>query len=55
MKFKVLEDVSVSNQIGPDTEFKQGVHEAKDANLEQLEHLELLGLAERVKTSDKEA
>ena len=55
MKFKVREDVSVSNQFGPDTEFKQGVHEAKEANRAQLEQLEGLGLAERVKTADKEA
>lgn len=55
MKFKVKEDVSVSNQFGDDTTFKQGVHEAKEANREALEHLETLGLAERVKTADKEA
>jgi hypothetical protein len=55
MKYRVREDVSVSNQFGPDTEFKQGVHEAKEANREQLERLESLGLAERVKSSDKEA
>lgn len=54
-KFKVKEDVSVANQFGPDTEFKQGVHEAKEANREQLEQLEAVGLAERVKSSDKEA
>jgi hypothetical protein len=55
VKFRVKEDVSVSNQFGPDTEFKQGVHEAKEANREQLERLESLGLAERVTSSDKEA
>lgn len=55
MKFKVKEDVSVSNQFGPDTEFKQGVHEATAKNRETLEQLESLGLAERVKSSDKEA
>jgi hypothetical protein len=55
VKFKVKEDVSVSKQFGLDTEFKQGVHEAKEANREQLERLESLGLAERVKSSDKEA
>ncbi len=54
MKFKVKQDVSVSNQLGPDTEYKQGVHEANEANRAQLEQLEGLGLAERVK-SDKEA
>ena len=55
MKFKVKEDVSVSNQFGPDTEFKAGVHEAKDSNRAQLEYLESIGLADRVKTADKEA
>jgi len=55
VKFKVKEDVSVSNQFGKDTEFKAGVHEAKEANRAQLEQLESLGLAERVKSSDKEA
>jgi hypothetical protein len=53
VKFRVKEDVSVSSQFGDDITFKQGVHEAKEANREALEHLELLGLAERVK--DKEA
>ena len=53
MKFKVTEDVSVSNQFGPDTVFKAGVHEAKEDNREALERLEAQGLAERVK--DKEA
>jgi hypothetical protein len=55
VKFRVKEDVSVASQFGDDTVFKQGVHEAKDANREALEHLEVLGLAERVKSSDKEA
>ncbi len=52
-KFKVLEDVSVSQQFGDDVVIKQGVHEAKEANREALERLEQQGLAERVK--DKEA
>lgn len=52
MKFRVKEDVSVSNQFGPDTEFKAGVHEAKESNRAQLEQLESVGLAERAK--DKE-
>jgi hypothetical protein len=55
VKFKVKEDVSVSSQFGDDVVFKQGVHEAKEATREALEHLETLGLAERVKSSDKEA
>jgi hypothetical protein len=55
VKFRVKEDVSVSSQFGDDTTFKQGVHEAKEANREALEHLESIGLAERVKPSDKEA
>lgn len=55
MKFKVKEDVSVSKQFGPDAEFKAGVHEAKEANREALERLAEQGLAERVKTADKEA
>ncbi len=52
-KYRVKDDVSVSNQFGPDTVFKAGVHEAKDANREALERLVEQGLAERVK--DKEA
>lgn len=55
MKFKVKEDCSVSNQFGPDTVIKAGVHEANEKNREVLERLAELGLAERVKTADKEA
>lgn len=54
-KFKVKEDVSASQQFGPDTEFKAGVHEATEKNREALERLAELGLAERLKTADKEA
>lgn len=49
MKFKVEEDVSVSQQFGPDVEIKAGVHEATEKNREALERLEALGLAERLK------
>ena len=55
MKVKVKKDVSVSNQFGPDTVFKAGVHEAKEDNREALERLIGQGLAERVSSSDKEA
>ena len=55
MKFKVKEDVSLSIGPGPEQTFKAGVHEAREKDREALEHLESIGLAEQVKTSDKEA
>ena len=45
----------MSNQFGPDTEFKAGVHEAKEDNREALERLAEQGLAERVKDKEAEA
>lgn len=56
VKFKVTEDVSLSNQFGPDTVLKAGVHEATEENREALERLAEQGFAERVKSApDKEA
>jgi hypothetical protein len=55
VKFKVLEDVSLSIGPGPEQTFKAGIHEAREKDREALEHLEQVGLAERVKSSDKEA
>lgn len=54
-KFKVKEDVSLAIGPGPEQTFKAGVHEAREKDREALEHLEQVGLAERVKTADKEA
>ena len=55
MKFKIKEDVSLSIGTGAEQTFKTGVHEANEQDREALEHLESIGLAERVKTADKEA
>ena len=55
MKFKVLEDVSFAIGTAPEREVKAGVHEVKDADREAFEYLERVGLAERVKSSTKEA
>lgn len=49
MRYKVLEDVSVSNQTGSDTTIKAGTVEATEKNRAALERLEELGLAERLK------
>lgn len=54
-KFKVKEDVSLSIGTGAEKTFKAGVHEASEKDREALELLESIGLAERVKTADKEA
>lgn len=55
MKFKVKEDVSASQQFGSDLTFKAGVHEANEKTREALVLLAEIGLAEPVKTADKEA
>jgi hypothetical protein len=55
VKFKVKEDASVSIGLNPEQTIRAGVHEATAKNREALEHLESIGLAERVKTADKEA
>ena len=55
MKYRIKEDVSASQQFGPDLVFKAGVHEANEKTREALELLAEIGLAERVKTADKEA
>lgn len=55
MKYRIKDDVSASQQLGPDLEFKAGVHEATEKTREALELLAELGLAERLKTADKEA
>jgi hypothetical protein len=54
MKYKVKEAVSVGLGASPEVTFKAGIVEAKPEELEALEHLVSIGLAERVKSSDKE-
>lgn len=54
MKFKVLEDVSLSIGPGPEQTFKAGIHEAREKDREALEHLEQVGLAERVKSTKED-
>lgn len=49
MKYKVLEDVSVAQQFGPDVVIKAGTVEAKENNREALERLAEIGLAERLR------
>jgi hypothetical protein len=54
MKYRVKEACSVALGDGPEATFKAGVVEAKDVEVPALEHLVALGVAERVKASDKE-
>jgi len=49
MKFKVLEDVSLSVGGDKDQTFKAGVVEPKESNRAALDKLVALGLAEAVK------
>jgi hypothetical protein len=51
-KYKVKEACSVAVGASPEVSFKAGVTEAKPAEIEALEHLVAIGMAERVK--DKE-
>ena len=45
---------SVALGASPEVTFKAGIVEAKPEEAEALEHLVSVGLAERVKASDKE-
>ncbi len=54
MKYRVLEDVSMAIGPNPEQVFKAGIHEAKEKDREALEHLVSIGLAEVVKSTDKE-
>ena len=54
MKYKVKEVCSVALGASPEVTFKAGIVEAKPEEAEALEHLVSVGLAERVKASDKE-
>jgi hypothetical protein len=53
-KYRVKEACSVALGDAPEVTFKAGIVEAKDDEVAALEHLILLGYAERVKASDKE-
>jgi hypothetical protein len=53
-KYKVKEACSVALGASPEVTFKAGITEAKPDEAEALEHLVALGMAERVKSLDKE-
>lgn len=53
-KYKVKEPCSVALGASPELTFKAGVVEAKPDEVEALEHLVSLGLAERVKDAKEE-